>query len=156
LYIPTIKGARISHKAIWNVINSERKYFQLNSNDVCALTYPLHTIQSANQIYSAILTGCTITVFRRQDLAEMENFIKCPPVNKLTKLILMYHDFDNFLTSIEPLGKKETKKTLKSLKLVICEGALLPRHAVNNAKRLFKTKEQMSALHMRNFTGLAD
>jgi hypothetical protein len=120
-------GVRIKHENIINRCIFEWNTLNLKESQSCSLTTNIAQVDSVSQIFSAILKGCTLVIFRRADFKLMSQFIRDVSSRNINRLVIPYYHLHELLQAIEvdKSGRDEVVKSLRCLHYVVCRGGYI-------------------------------
>ncbi len=118
-------GVRVGNHAIINLIHYHWTKFKMSQKDVCCINVSVSSSISIPQMFIALLLGCTLHLFRRQDLHDMGSFLKNVSWRNISRLSMPTFHLSPLLDFIDCQGAGKILKSLKSLKHVICRGDMI-------------------------------
>lgn len=118
-------GVRVGNHAIINLIHFHWTRFKMSQKDSCCINVSVSSPISIPQIFIPLLLGCTLHLFRRQDLHDMGCFLKNVSWRNISRLSMPTFHLNPLLEFIDCQGASKIMKSLKSLKHVICRGEMI-------------------------------
>lgn len=133
-------GVRISHASIINRCLFEWSTLNLKEKQSCSLTTNLAQVDSISQIFSALLKGCTLVIFRRSDFKNLTQFIRDVATRHVNRLVIPYYRLHQILQAIDDdkSGRNEVLKSWAGLRYVVCRGGYIHLDDVVRYFKMFK------------------